>query len=482
MMNAAVVHENLADGATNLNANTSFSDIKWDEASQWNTVYCPVAKENFRAGESVELDPPMPIIGTNFSSRVGAILRVCQQGEPQRVLLSLFISLAPEMGVPHQDSPQDRDYLQYPAKQIVWTRYQGWYSVTGIRREAFVVTPWEINAGLNHTQVALGMNNAYCVVAKWHHDALLPGRAFRPLGHDKILIPGCLNLINFDSVTQRYWSFRSTVALKVADILSRSSLPTCPKASIHLENITQSHWDNFKKRTIPLENTERKGIVTTRAIRKHLAVEMLRNSTIKQFARFDTVERLDILKSYFGGGIQGAGRIRRFAGPKFSRTGPAPAFCARRLHTGDAVGGLVELPVEPTIKHHSNKPGIDLMYCLVKRQLTIRLRYRIKKVRDAIAQEQLLGVPPVPPPLNNNIVQEQEVLLIPDESQFMHDGTLFLVRDFTVDGIEVVCEVSESGNDGLNEGDELNLPMDVVKQGVRDYLYDSASDSDDDDE
>jgi hypothetical protein len=58
MMNAAVVHKNLADGATNLNANTSFSDIKWDEASQWNTVYCPVAKENFRAGESVELDPP----------------------------------------------------------------------------------------------------------------------------------------------------------------------------------------------------------------------------------------------------------------------------------------------------------------------------------------------------------------------------------------------------------------------------------------
>lgn len=67
MMNAAVVHENLADGATNLNANTSFSDIKWDEASQWNTVYCPVANENFRAGESVELDPPMPITGTNFS-------------------------------------------------------------------------------------------------------------------------------------------------------------------------------------------------------------------------------------------------------------------------------------------------------------------------------------------------------------------------------------------------------------------------------
>jgi hypothetical protein len=61
----------------------------------------------------------------------------------------------------------------------------------------------------------------------------------------------------------------------------------------------------------------------------------------------------------------------------------------------------------------------------------------------------------------------------------MHDSTLFLVRDFTVDGSEVACEVSESGNDGLDEGDELNLPMDVVKQGVRDYLYDSASDSDD---
>lgn len=289
-MNAAVAHDNLADGDTNLYADVAFSDIKWDEATQWNNIYCPVATENFRAGESVEIDPPIEIGGArNFRSHVGTILQVNQQSNPQRVLLSLFINITPDMGVPPQDSPRDRDYLQYPSKQVAWTRYQGWYPVTRVLREAFLVTPWEVNAGLNSAQVAYGMTNAYCVTARWNHD--VARRAFQPLGHDENVIPGCLHMVDFDSATQRYWSFRTTVALKIADVFSKCALGTTAKQSIHLENITPSHWNNLKKRTIALEDTQRKGIVTTKTIRKHLTVEKLRNATIKQFARFDTERR-----------------------------------------------------------------------------------------------------------------------------------------------------------------------------------------------
>jgi hypothetical protein len=166
MMNAAATD---AD-ATNLNANTAFSDIKWDEGTQWNNVYCSTAKENFRAGESVELDPPIQITGTNYYAQVGAILRVDQQCDQQRVLLSLFLDVTPDMGIRH-DPPDDQVYTQYPEKQVVWTRYQGWYPVTRVRREAYVVTPWEVSAGLNDTQITYGMSNAYCVVAKWQHEA-----------------------------------------------------------------------------------------------------------------------------------------------------------------------------------------------------------------------------------------------------------------------------------------------------------------------
>ena len=139
MMNAAAVaQEDLADGATHLNSDMAFSDIKLDEASQFNNVFCPVANENFRSGESVDLEPAIPIPGTNYRSQVGAILRVSQQGTPQTVLLSLFINVIPEMGVAHQDSPDDRDYVQYPTQQVAWTRYQGWYPVTRVWREVLL--------------------------------------------------------------------------------------------------------------------------------------------------------------------------------------------------------------------------------------------------------------------------------------------------------------------------------------------------------
>jgi hypothetical protein len=470
MMNAAATD---AD-ATNLNANTAFSDIKWDEGTQWNNVYCSTAKENFRAGESVELDPPIQITGTNYYSQVGAILRVDQQCDQQRVLLSLFLDVTPDMGIRH-DPPDDQVYTQYPEKQVVWTRYQGWYPVTRVRREAYVVTPWEVSAGLNDTQITYGMSNAYCVVAKWQHEVLHPARAFCPLGHQKIVIPGCLHsAVTFESVTQRYWFFRSSVAVKIADVLSKGSLAASTKGTIQLHSITPSHWDHLKKWTIPLENTERKGIVTTKTIRKNLVVEMIKDEKSKQFARFDTVPRFDLLKAYFGSGIQAAGRIRRFAGPKFSRrTGPVPAFRARRLLNDHSIGIISELCQEPTQNRYSTKPGIDLTYCMAKRQLTIYIRYLVKHVTDRLVHQHLPGLLPPPQlPLNNGVPQQVgvQVALEVDESQFELDDTVYIVRDFTDNGDEVVCEVLESSNDAIDEGGMVNFPVGVVQQAVMDYL------------
>jgi hypothetical protein len=128
------------------------------------------------------------------------------------------------------------------------------------------------------------------------------------------------------------------------------------------------------------------------------------------------------------------------------------------------------------MSYYSTGPGIDLMFSLAKRQFTIRLRFKIKKVTDDGIKEKLLGLPPTLPP----VLQEVEVLLVPNESQFEHDGMLFLVRNISVDGSEVVCEVLDGGDDGRNEGDQINLPLDVVRQRVREYLYmtdDSDSDS-----
>jgi hypothetical protein len=278
MMNAAAAAaEN--DGV-DLNADTDFSDIQFDEVTPWNNVYCPEANQNFRAGESVELRHPVQITATNYKSQVGAILKVNQQCNPQRLLL----------------------YVQYPSQQLVWTRYRGWYPVTLIRREAYVVAPWEVSDGSNNTHVSIGMTNAYCVVAKWRHDVLHPTRAFQPpITNKKICIPGCLHsALTFKSVTQHYWFFRSTLAMQIANVLSKALLAASTKGTFQLQAITPSHWDHFKKWTIPLEDTEKMGRVTTRCIRKNLTVEMVKSETPKQFARFDTVPQLDLLKAYLG--------------------------------------------------------------------------------------------------------------------------------------------------------------------------------------
>ena len=235
------------------------------------TVYCSIAAENFRAGESVEIDPPVSVSPQNFVSEVGAILKVDQRSDPQRVLLSLFLNLRDDMEIDRHSPPSHRNYIQYPTKRLVWTRFQGWYPVARVRREAFVVAPWEVNDCQKDAQVSYGMTNSYCVVAKWDHEVRPSRRAFELLGHKETKIPGCLHLIDYDCVTQRYWSFRSQVALKVSHMLSKASLSTRTTSTIILDGIPKSNWDNFKNRTIPHEPTEKKGMLTKRAIRKHLA-------------------------------------------------------------------------------------------------------------------------------------------------------------------------------------------------------------------
>ena len=357
---------------------------------------------------------------------------------------------------------------EYPSKQVVWTRYQGWYPVTRVKCEAFVVAPWEINNGENDAQILKGMKNAYCIVAKWNNEVTHPTRAFQRLGNAQNSIPGCLHLIDFDCVTQRNWSFRSTVAVKFADLLSKPSLTTHTQDKICIDGVAKGLWDNFKNWIIPLEQTEREVILTKRTIRKNLVIEMLKDTTIKHFARFDTLARLEMLKDYFGSGIQGAGRIRRFAGPHFSRqTGPAPAFNCRRLQSSESVGALIRLPEAPTAQYRSNQPGVDVIYIPAKRQFTIRVRYVVERLSDPVVQEQLLGLhPPLPAP--NNAVNAA-VVLVPNTTEFQHQGTLFMVRDFTVDGDEVICEVLETKNDDYSDGDVVNLPIQLVKQAVEDY-------------
>jgi hypothetical protein len=145
----------------------AITDIKWDEGSQWNNVYCSIADENFRAGESVEVEPPIQTVP--YYSKVCAILQVKQQCTPQRVLLSLFLNASVDMKI-LQPQPHLRNYIHYPSNHIVWTRYQAWYPVTRVQREAFVLAPWKINDARNDAHQANGMNNAYCIMAKWDHD------------------------------------------------------------------------------------------------------------------------------------------------------------------------------------------------------------------------------------------------------------------------------------------------------------------------
>jgi hypothetical protein len=268
------------DGAANLNGNTAFTDIQWDEGTQWNTVYCPNASCNFRAGESVELKPPVEFPGTTFHSQVGAILQVDATTNPPHLLLSLFLNLSAEMAIRHEP-PHNQVYAQYPTKQVIWTRYRGWYPVPRIRREAFVVSPWEVNASKNAANLGYGMSNAYCIVASWKHDTQPPRSAFCPLGNGINHIPGCLHLIaDFECCTERSWAFRRQVAEKIVEVLSKSGQKTRTRVCIHIGGIPLSQWNHFKMRTIPPEATEKKGIITKKTTRKALVTEMIRDKTI----------------------------------------------------------------------------------------------------------------------------------------------------------------------------------------------------------
>ena len=356
----------------------SFDDIRCDNNNPWNHVYCSTAYENFRAGESVEVEPPVVINGTTYASRVGAILRVDQHHNPPRVLLSLFLSITNDMGIRQHQPPDQQDYIQYPPTRVVWTRYQCWLPATCIRREAFVVTPWEVNNSLCNSHIAYGMANAYFVVAKWNNDVPFPHRrAFKPLGNSEMAIPGCLHSIDFECVTLRYWTFRWQVASRIVKVLGRSSKSgTITKVNVHVDGIHQKVWENFKNSTIPDESTDRKGFTTKRAIRKNLTVQLLKDQGSKQFARFGTAERFNLLKSFFGSGIQVVPRIRRFAGPKFSRTtGPIPAVKARRIMSTETVGAFIEFPDVQDAAYHTNEPGIDLEHNTATQQLTIRIHY-----------------------------------------------------------------------------------------------------------
>ena len=327
-------------------------------------------------------------------------------------------------------------------------------------REAFVVCPWEVEAAVNDAHLAVGMTNAYCIVAKWKHDNPLR-RAFQPLGQIQKNIPGCLHLIVNDCATSRNWAFRTTVALKISDVLSKASLTTHTRQSLLFNGVPPSSWEHFKKRTIPDEKTERKGIVTKRTIRKNLVVEMLRDNAVKHFARFDTAPQLALLMGYFGRGIQGAGRIRRFAGPPLTRTGPVPSYLARRLNNGESVGAIIGLPVQPTMRYHSTEPGIDILYNPPKRQLTVRVRYQIAGIANPTVREELLGLPPLPALLITADANGGSA--IENMTQFEYEGTLYLVRHLSIAGDEVICEVVEPGNDELEEFQEVTLPFDVVQ-------------------
>jgi hypothetical protein len=185
LMNAAAAAAK--NDGMDLNADTDFSDIQFDKVTPWNNVYCPEANQNFQAGESVELRHPVQITGTNYNPQVGAILKVNQQCNPQRLLLLLILDVTPDMRIEH-NPPDNQVYIQYPLQQLIWTQYQGWYSVTLIQREAYVVAPWEVSDGSNNTHVSIGMTNAYCVVAKWRHDVLHPTGAFQPITNKKFFI------------------------------------------------------------------------------------------------------------------------------------------------------------------------------------------------------------------------------------------------------------------------------------------------------
>jgi hypothetical protein len=462
----------LSDDGDLIGTPMPFDKIKVHEADKHILVFSSKAQENFRAGESVEIYPPVQICRDKFSE-VAVILKVDAHSVPQRVLLSLFMRFSDDMGILHEP-PDYRNYIKYPGKHVAWTRYRGWFPVSRVRREAFVVAPWEVNTGLNDAELACGMSNAYCIVAKFNHDIETPAKAFELLGNEEgssCMIPGCLYLaLDLNGVTQPYWSFRRTVALKITDILSRSSLAASTTTSFCIDAITKTIWENFKRRTIPHETTERKSIHTKRTIRKNLAIEMLRGASVKHFARFDTSPCLELLKLFFGSGIAGAGRVCRFAGPKFScRNGPGPTFYCHHIVNSDSVGGFTTLNDVPALKYYTKTPGIDTMHNKDKQQFTVRIRYSIGHLSDQVVRDQFVDPDPPPPP---------QPPTLPIGTEYEHDGTLFEVIEFTENG-EVICEVIKTpANSALSKDDTINLTNAVVEQSVR--QYNSRVDSDND--
>jgi hypothetical protein len=342
--------------------------------------------------------------------------------------------------------------------------------VTQIRREAFLVSPWEVNESKKAANISYGMTNAYCIVALWKHDTRPPRKAFHPLGNGIKHIPGCLHLIDFECCTERSWSLRRLVAGKIVKVLSKSGNNTHTRVSFNLLGITLSQWNHFKNRTIPLQQTEKKGIITKRTTRKDLVTEMIRDRTINHFARFDTAERLAILKGFFGDSIQGAGRVSRVIGvlPTISRLAdPAPVFLAKRLDFGATVGALIRLPEAPTASYYSESPGIDFLYYPEKEQLTVRIRYTIEGIEDPIIRQQLLGLPPLPAQNNAPLQLAAPPAVVPG-ANFELEGSVFVIRRVT-DQDGVVSEVVETDDDDLEAGDEVIYAFDAVQQAVIDY-------------
>jgi hypothetical protein len=188
------------------------------------------------------------------------------------------------------------------------------------------------------------------------------------------------------------------------------------------------------------------------------------------------------LKGYFGLSIQGAGRIRRMAGPKLlRRTGPCPAFASYCLQNHDTVGAVIRLPDQPNKEYHSKKPGVDIIYHPARQQLTIRLRYIAEGVGDEEIRQQLLGVQPIPamPTIDEDGHSAAEEV-VPNFTQFQYQGTLFLVVAISADGKEGVCQVEETTNNNFIIGEQVNFGMDLVKEAVAQYNAMDGNGDDDD--
>jgi hypothetical protein len=94
-------------------------------------------------------------------------------------------------------------------------------------------------------------------------------------------------------------------------------------------------------------------------------------------------------------------------------------------------------------------------------------------VTHPVVREQFLGLPPPLPAAPNNDGPDDsddsdDEDVVPG-TEFAQDDTVYLVIDLTVDNDQVVCEIVETGNDALKVGDQVNLPMDQVKQALAEY-------------